>query len=103
LRLNNKNEVIILKITLKSKLERIKVLKPITVICCSLFLMAACSKATPVPVGDCDKVIKHATKVLGSNAPSQSKMKKQCKVATDEARGCVMAADKPMKILQCDF
>ena len=30
-------------------------------------------------------------------------MLKQCKAATDEARGCIMAADKPMKLLQCDF
>lgn len=85
--------------TVKSTL----VLKPILVACIALFVVTACSKATPVPESDCDKVIKHAKKVLGKNAPSSSKMQKQCKAATDEARGCVMAADKPMKILQCDF
>ncbi len=65
--------------------------------------LVSCSKATPVPVGECDVVVSHVKSVLKNNAPSKSKMLKQCKAATDEARGCVMAADKPMKILQCDF
>ena len=65
--------------------------------------LASCSKATPVPVGKCDAVVSHVKSVLKGNAPSKSKMLQQCKAATDEARGCVMAANKPMKILQCDF
>jgi len=65
--------------------------------------LVSCSKATPVPISECESVVSHVKKVLKSNAPSQSKMLKQCKAATDDARGCVMAADKPMKILQCDF
>ncbi len=68
-----------------------------------ILTLASCSKATPVPVSDCDAVVSHVKSVLKDNAPSKSKMLKQCKAATDEARGCVMAADKPMKILQCDF
>ena len=69
----------------------------------SLIILTACSKVTPIPVSECKNVISHVKKVLGKNAPSHSKMLKQCKKASDEARGCVMAADKPMKILQCDF
>jgi hypothetical protein len=69
----------------------------------SIFFLNACSKATPVPVSQCNEVVSHVKKILGKNAPSKSKMLKQCKAASDDARGCVMAADKPMKILQCDF
>jgi len=66
-------------------------------------LLLACSKHEPVPVSQCDKVVAHAKKVLGSQAPSMAEMNKQCKAATDDARGCVLAADKPMKLLKCDF
>jgi len=68
-----------------------------------ILTLVSCSKATPVPVSECGTVVSHVKKVLKDNAPTKSKMLKQCKAATDEARGCVMAADKPMKILQCDF
>lgn len=67
------------------------------------WLLISCSKHEPVPVNQCDKVVAHAKKVLGSNAPSSGEMNKQCKAATDDARGCVLAADKPMKLLKCDF
>ncbi|WDE03785.1 hypothetical protein SG34_020735 [Thalassomonas viridans] len=66
-------------------------------------LLFACSKHEPVPVNQCDQVIAHAKKVLGGKAPSTAEMSKQCKAATDDARGCVLAADKPMKLLKCDF
>ncbi|MBE0366195.1 hypothetical protein PULV_b0950 [Pseudoalteromonas ulvae UL12] len=69
----------------------------------SSLILAACSKAPPVPSSECDKVVAHAKKVLGAQAPSNSEMTQQCKAATDEARGCVMQADKPMKILKCDL
>ena len=65
--------------------------------------LVSCSKAPPVAVSECDTVISHVKKVLKDRAPNQSSMLKQCKAATDEARGCIMAADKPMKLLQCDF
>ena len=65
--------------------------------------LVSCSKATPVPESECEAVVSHVKKVLKDNAPTQSKMLKQCKAATDDARGCIMAADKPMKILKCDF
>lgn len=68
-----------------------------------LITLVSCSKVPPVAVSECKNVVSHVKKVLKDNAPSKSKMLKQCKAATDEARGCVMAADKPMKILQCDF
>ena len=66
-------------------------------------LLSGCSKADPVPVSECKAVVSHAKRVLGDKAPSSSQMLKQCKAASDEARGCVMAADKPMKLLDCDF
>lgn len=72
---------------------------------CSLtiLVLSGCSKADPVPVTECKAVVSHAKRVLGDKAPSSSQMLKQCKAASDEARGCVMAADKPMKLLDCDF
>ncbi|WDE00666.1 hypothetical protein [Thalassomonas actiniarum] len=66
-------------------------------------LLPGCSKHEPVPASQCDRVVAHAKKVLGSKAPSTAEMNKQCKGATDDARGCVLAADKPMKLLKCDF
>ena len=68
-----------------------------------LSMLPACSKAPPVPISECDKVVSHAKKVLGAQAPSHTEMTAQCKAASDEARGCVMQADKPMKILKCDM
>ncbi|WP_100914907.1 hypothetical protein [Pseudoalteromonas spongiae] len=69
----------------------------------AIVLLTGCSKADPVPVSECKAVVSHAKRVLGDKAPSSSQMLKQCKAASDEARGCVMAADKPMKLLDCDF
>jgi uncharacterized protein YgiB involved in biofilm formation len=69
---------------------------------CGLVLNA-CSQAEMVSVKECDTVVAHAKSVLKDNAPSQADMLKQCKAASDEARGCVMAADKPMKLLKCDL
>ncbi|MDE3272848.1 hypothetical protein [Pseudoalteromonas sp. G4] len=77
---------------------------PLMLICAGFtFLLTGCSKADPVPVSECKAVVAHAKRVLGDKAPSSSEMLKQCKAATDEARGCVLAADKPMKLLDCDF
>ncbi|KPV96332.1 hypothetical protein AN214_01678 [Pseudoalteromonas sp. P1-9] len=69
----------------------------------AIVVLSGCSKADPVPVTECKTVVSHAKRVLGDKAPSSSQMLKQCKAASDEARGCVMAADKPMKLLDCDF
>lgn len=55
----------------------------------------------PVAASECPNVVKHIKSVLKDKAPSSSEMSMQCKQATDEQRGCMMAADKPMKILQC--
>ncbi len=57
--------------------------------------------APPVPVSECDNVVKHIKSILKDKAPPSSEMSKQCKAATDDQRGCVMAADKPMKVLNC--
>ncbi|WP_199609923.1 hypothetical protein [Flocculibacter collagenilyticus] len=63
--------------------------------------LSGCSTAEPVAKERCDEVVKHSKKILGDNAPSNSELLKQCKAATDEQRGCAMAADKPMKLLKC--
>ena len=68
-----------------------------------LLVLYGCSKPDPVAESECNKVVSHVKSILKDRAPSQSEMLKQCKTASDEARGCVMAANKPMKILQCDF
>ena len=78
-------------------------IKKLSIVLIGIATLTACSKADPVPMSECKKVVSHAKKVLGEQAPSSSKMLKQCKAASDEARGCVLAADKPMKILKCDF
>lgn len=70
----------------------------------SIFItLCGCSDAAPVPVSECAKVVAHARKVLGDKAPSTIDMTKQCKEASDEARGCILTADKAMKILNCDM
>ena len=74
----------------------------ILVTCLAVGLFA-CSQAELVSVSECDKVVAHAQTILKENAPSKAGMLKQCKAATDEARGCVLASDKPMKLLKCDF
>jgi hypothetical protein len=66
-----------------------------------VLLMQACSNYEPVSVSECNKVVAHATKVLGSFAPSQSEMMVDCKKATDNERGCIMASTKKGQIAQC--
>lgn len=68
-----------------------------------IFTLTACGSPEPLPVSDCGKIVTHVKKVLGKHAPSVSKMKKQCKSASDEARGCAMSAEKPLALSQCDF
>lgn len=80
-----------------------KQLKALLLIFVIGLVLNACSQAEMVSVNECDKVVAHAKSVLKENAPSQADMLKQCKAASDEARGCVMAADKPMKLLKCDY
>ena len=75
----------------------------ITLLISTLIALSGCSDAAPVPVSECAKVVAHAKKVLGDKAPSTIDMTKQCKEASDEARGCVLTADKAMKILNCDM
>lgn len=64
-------------------------------------LLSACGGPPPVAASQCDKVVKHVQSVLKDKSPSRAKLTSQCKAATDEQRGCAMAADKPMKVLQC--
>lgn len=64
-------------------------------------LIQSCSSYEPVPKSKCKAVVAHAKKTLGKLAPPTSEMVASCKKATDEERGCIMAADKPMKISSC--
>ncbi len=73
---------------------------PVLILFASLLALPGCG-APPVAVSECAKVVKHIKGVLKEKAPSTSELTKQCKEATDDQRGCAMAADKPMKLLQC--
>lgn len=77
-------------------LKRMSVLILVT----SFLALTGCG-APPVAVSECANVVKHIKGVLKEKAPSTSELNKQCKEATDDQRGCAMAADKPMKLLQC--
>ncbi len=66
-----------------------------------VLLLQGCSSYEPVSVSKCDAVIKHAKKVLGEMAPTHSKMQAECKAATDQERGCMMAATTKGQISQC--
>jgi len=66
-----------------------------------VLLMQGCSNYEPVSVSECNKVVAHATKILASFAPSQSEMMADCKKATDNERGCIMASTKKGQIAQC--
>jgi len=74
---------------------------PIIGLFVGVLLIQGCSSYEPVPVSQCSSVIKHAKKVLGSAAPKSSEMKANCKEATDQERGCIMAATTKGLIAQC--
>ena len=73
----------------------------ITAIVLGLAFMSACSNYDPVAASECGAVVRHAQKVLGSLAPSRSDMMADCKKASDNERGCVMASDKKGALAQC--
>jgi len=64
-------------------------------------LLTGCSSYDPVPVSKCSKVVSHAKKTLGKLAPTYSKMMASCKKASDQERGCIMAATKAGQVAQC--
>jgi len=68
----------------------------------SIILLPACTSYEPVSVKKCGSVVKHATKVLGSLAPSRSKLLTRCKKASDTQRGCFMAATTAGQLSQCN-
>lgn len=85
-------------------MNTMKLLNKITLFVLSAtLLLAGCGETPKVPKSECKAVVVHVKTVLGKFAPSEQEMLSQCKAATDEARGCVMAAAKPMKLSQCDF
>lgn len=73
----------------------------ITTLVLGISFISGCSNYEPVAASECGKVVKHAQKVLGSMAPSRSDMMADCKKASDNERGCVMASDKKGALAQC--
>ena len=78
-----------------------KSIRPIAGLFMGVLLMQGCSNYEPVSVSECSKVVAHATQVLGNFASSYSEMMADCKKATDNERGCIMAATKKGQIAQC--
>jgi hypothetical protein len=67
-----------------------------------LFLVSGCTNYEPVSVKECSAVVKHAQKVLGKLSPPYKELLKSCTTASDEVRGCIMAAEKMGQITQCN-
>ncbi len=63
--------------------------------------LTSCSSYDPVPASECGKVVAHSKKILGDMAPSYQDMMKECKAASDNERGCAMAAEKPGQLMKC--
>ena len=67
----------------------------------SLLFTQGCSTYAPVSASQCVGVVKHTKKILGLMAPKHKKMMVDCKKATDDVRGCIMAATTKIQIAQC--
>jgi len=67
----------------------------------SVLFFQGCSNYDPVFASDCAGVVSHAKKTLGKLAPKRSKMMADCKKATDNERGCIMAATTKVQISKC--
>ena len=78
-----------------------KSLRYIIVLVLGIVFIQGCSRYDPVPVSDCKKVVRHAQKVLGDLAPSKKEMMADCKKASDNDRGCIMASSKKGQVAQC--
>jgi len=65
-------------------------------------LIQGCTNYEPVSVEQCKNVVTHAQKVLGKLSPSYKELLESCKAASDDKRGCIMAAKKMGQITQCD-
>ena len=62
----------------------------------------SCSHYDPVAIEQCKIVSEHAKKVLGDLSPPLPKLIESCKSATDDIRGCIMAANSISKMAQCE-
>ena len=67
-----------------------------------LIVIQGCSSYEPVSIKQCNNVVKHAQKVLGKMSPPHKELLKSCKAASDDKRGCIMAAKKMGQMSQCD-
>lgn len=78
-----------------------KSIQTITGIFIAVLLLQGCDNYEPVAASNCSNVVQHAQKILGDFAPSRANMMKDCKEASDNERGCVMAATKKGQVAQC--
>ncbi|MFT7184863.1 MAG: hypothetical protein ACI84K_000229 [Pseudohongiellaceae bacterium] len=64
-------------------------------------LSQGCTSYEPVFVAECNKVVKHAQQILGKLSPPYQDLLKSCKAASDDKRGCILAAKKVGRMTQC--
>ncbi|MGI2257882.1 hypothetical protein [Shewanella sp. GXUN23E] len=64
-------------------------------------LMSAYGQDKKVPASQCPQVIEHVKFVQGGKSPGQAALMAECKVASDEERGCLMAASTRVQLAQC--
>lgn len=70
----------------------------------AFFLGTGCGPSyEPVPATQCSELAKHSKKLLGARAETRKVMMKKCRAATDELRGCAMAADSAADLLRCSM
>lgn len=63
-------------------------------------LFASCSKYKDVPASECERVTAHAQKIL-DGSKSRGEIMSDCKSASDQQRGCAMAAKNALTLAAC--
>ncbi len=64
-------------------------------------LISAHGKDEKVPVEQCPAVVEHVKFIQGVKSPSIAAMMAECKVASDEERGCLISAGSRRQLAQC--
>ena len=67
----------------------------------SSILVSAYGQDKKVSVEQCPAVVKHVRFIQGSKAPSRAALMAECKVASDEERGCLMSAGNRHQLAKC--
>ena len=65
--------------------------------------LLACDKFDPIPASKCGKIVSRSKKLLGKQAEARNKAMTTCKEASDEQRGCAMAASSAADLLRCSI